>query len=275
MDMKVCVAGLGEVGLPTARYILSKGIEVWGYDINDDAVKRAKEQGIDRATSDWNELPSMDVYVVCVSTSIERDGTANLAPVFNICEKISRKACELSLVSIESTILPSTSRRIHKEVFREKLALVHVPHRYWADDPLKHGVKQLRVIGAVNKKSLAQGIRFYKDFLRIPLYVASSIEVAEMSKITENALRYVQIAFAEELKMICQELGLRFEDVQKACNTKWNVEILEARDGIKRRCLPKDIGYLISLSGHNTLLKSAVSADESYSRWKSLATGSH
>jgi len=91
--------------------------------------------------------------------------------------------------------------------------------------------------------------------------------VAEMCKIAENAYRYVQIAFAEELKMVCEECGLNFDDVRKACNTKWNIEILEARDGISGHCLPKDIRYVTSLTTFNTLMKGALTVDEQYREW--------
>jgi len=271
VTLKVCVIGLGEVGLPTARYFLSKGLQIWGYDVKPDAIVRANQNGIIKATLDWYEIPSSDVYVICVSSALKKNKMPNLNSILDVCEKIAGKAHHSSLVSIESTIVPFTSRKIHEDIFKRNLSLVHVPHRYWAGDPLNRGVKQLRVIGAVNEESLTKGVRFYKDVVEIPLHIAPSIEVAEMSKISENAYRYVQIAFAEELKMICKDLGLRFEEIREACNTKWNVEMLEARDGIKGHCLPKDIEYVISLATHNTLLKSAVIVDEMYNQWISGA----
>jgi nucleotide sugar dehydrogenase len=266
--MEVCVLGLGEVGLPTAKYILSRGFEVYGYDISSVAIKRAKGEGILRATNIWDEIPPVDIYVICVSTLLKGE-VPDLSPVFDVCEKISQKANSHSLVSIESTIVPGTCRKIYESIFNRSINLVHVPHRYWAGDPVKHGVRQLRVIGAVNQGSLEIGIKFYRGMLDIPLHVCSSIEVAEMCKIAENAYRYVQIAFAEELRMICETLGLSFNEVREACNTKWNVEILEARDGIGGHCLPKDVRYLSSLTIHNTLLKGAIKADEEYRKWLS------
>jgi len=113
-------------------------------------------------------------------------------------------------------------------------------------------------------------LEFYRDVLGIPIHEVSSVEVAEMSKIAENAYRYVQIAFAEELRMICEESGLSFNEVRGACNTKWNVEILEARDGIAGHCLPKDTRYLSSLTSFNTLMKSALAVDEQYRKWLKL-----
>ena len=268
-NLKVCVLGLGEVGLPTATYVLEKGVEVWGYDINPIAVKRAKEEEILSSTSNWHKIPPVDIYIICVST-VPENNMPGLSSIFDVCEKISQKARQSSLVSIESTVLPGTSKKVYENIFQKNINLVHVPHRYWAEDPARHGVKQLRVIGAVNPESLNTGLRFYRDILEIPLHAASSIEIAEMSKIAENAYRYVQIAFAEELKMICEHKGLNFNEVRNACNTKWNIEMLEARDGIRGHCLPKDIQHLASLTTHNTILRSAMMVDKEYKKWLSL-----
>lgn len=270
-SIRICVMGLGQVGLPTSKYFQDCGLDVWGYDISHDAVERAQKQGLGKATVDWDEIPLMDVYVLCVSTTLEKGKAVNLTPVFESCaritEKVDANAHQTSLVAIESTIVPSTSRKIYNQIFKKKLSLVHIPHRYWAADPLNHGVNQLRVIGAVNKRSLAAGLKLYRDVLGIPLHVASSIEVAEMVKISENACLYVQIAFAEELRMACEDLGLGFEEVREACNTKWNIEVLEAREGIGGHCLHKDTNYLISLTPKNALLEAATTVDRMYKKW--------
>ena len=266
--MKVCVLGLGEVGFATAKYVLEKGLDVLGYDIDLTVVERAKKAGIVRATNVWNEVPSVDVYLVCVSTRLNGE-VPDLSPVFDVCKKIKRQGDSsfYPLVSIESTVIPGLCRRVFRDIFEERVHLVHVPHRYWAEQPVKHGVKQLRVIGGVDAGSLKAGLEFYRNVLGVPLHVVPSVEVAEMSKIAENAFRYVQIAFAEELRMICEDVGLSFDDVREACNTKWNVEILEARDGIGGHCLPKDIRYLISLADFNVLMKSALAVDKQYREW--------
>jgi len=256
---KVCVVGLGEVGLPTALYIKEKGIEVWGYDVSDFAVKRAKKNGI-KARNSLREIPSIDIYVICVSTDL-KNSKPDMSSIFDVCNKIAQM--EPTLVSIESTVVPGTCRKVY-EIFGRNVNLVHVPHRYWSGDPVHHGVRQMRVIGAINHESLEVGLRFYRDILQIPLCVVSPIEVAEMCKIAENAYRYVQIAFAEELRMICEELKIDFNEIRRACNTKWNIEILEARDGIKGHCLPKDIRYLASLTKFNNLLNSAIRTDQIY-----------
>ena len=265
--MKVCVVGLGQVGLPVAQYAQAKGLEVWGIDINPATVENARKTGKFKLTSSWQDVSEVDFYIICVTTS-QRNDAPDLSPVFDVCKKISEKAKPSTLVSIESTIIPGTCKKIFETIFKNKINLVHVPHRYWALDPEKHGVNQIRVIGAVNQESLSIGLKFYQDTLGIPMHVVSSAEVAEMCKITENAHRFLQIAFAEELKMICARIGLDFDELRKAMNTKWNVDIPEAKTGIGGHCLPKDIRYVTSLAP-SAILESAIEVDKKYREWLS------
>jgi len=266
-NMKVCIIGLGQIGLPVAQYVHTKGFQVWGYDINPKTVERVRKERNLKLTSEWKDIPPAETYIICVATS-QADGKPDLSAVFEVCKKISQKANPGALISIESTIIPGTSRKIFEDIFKRKSNLVHVPHRYWADDPVNHGVNQIRVIGAVNSQSLEAGLKFYQEDLGIPLHEVSSIETAEMCKITENSHRYLQIAFAEELKMMCSRIGLDFEELRKALNSKWNVDMPEAREGIGRHCLPKDIKYLTSLTP-SALLESAINVDREYREWLS------
>ena len=87
-----------------------------------------------------------------------------------------------------------------------------------------------------------------------------------MCKITENAHRYLQIAFAQELKMICEEIGLNFDELRTACNTKWNVDMAEARSGLGGHCLPKEIRYMTSFAP-SEILESAMNVNKKYREW--------
>jgi len=269
--VKICVLGLGQVGLPTAKYIASKGVEVFGNDIRQEAVERAREQGVE-ASSDWQETPVSDVYIICVHSGPREYAFPDFPSIFEVCKKINEKnelvsQSETCLVSIESTVLPGLCRKVYEEIFRRRVRLVHVPHRLWVKDLVRHGVNQHRVIGAIDDESLTEGQNFYTKILDIPLFKVSSIEIAEMSKITENTFRYIQIAFAEELKMMCDKLGMDFDEVRNACNTKWNIEIPEARDGIGGHCLPKDSRYFSSLTEIAVMTRSAMMVDDAYRKW--------
>lgn len=264
--LKLCVVGLGEVGLPTASYMANKGFETWGHDINLSCVNKAKHCGV-LATVDWSRIPHNDIsaYIICVSTSVDLFFKPDMSAVLEVCRKIASNRNHDLLVSIESTVAIGTCRKIYESTFKKSVKLVHVPHRYWSQDQTKHGVRQLRVIGGIDEDSLRMGLGLYQQ-LDIPLHPVSSIETAEMSKIVENSYRFLQIAFAEELRMMCDEHSVDVTELRKACNTKWNIKILEAKDGILGHCLPKDTHYLIDSSRNSKLLKSAVSVDKKYKK---------
>lgn len=105
--------------------------------------------------------------------------------------------------------------------------------------------------------------------LSIPMHPVSKIEVAEMTKTIENAYRYLQIAFAEDLYLYCQANNINFSELRDALNTKWNVNILEPREGIGGHCLPKDTRMFLqsSKSIKSKILTAAVEVDQDYRRY--------
>jgi len=256
MISKVCVVGLGVIGIPTALHI-SNFYDVEGYDISQKATEKANASGLN---STYEKLPFADLYILAVTTSMNRD-TPDMSNIYDVCGKISQINPE-ALICIESTIAMGTCRKVSEKFSLKNI--VHCPHRYWPGDIINYGVVQTRVFGAMNDGSHKRGKAFYES-QKIPIIEVSSIELAEMSKIAENAYRFVEIAFAEELKMICDSHGLPFEELRKSCNTKWNIEILEARDGIGGHCLPKDVRYLWTLL-KSPLLSGAIDADKLYKK---------
>jgi UDP-N-acetyl-D-mannosaminuronate dehydrogenase len=105
--------------------------------------------------------------------------------------------------------------------------------------------------------------------LGIPMHPVSKVEIAELSKITENAHRYLQIAFAEDLYLYCQANNINFSELRDALNTKWNVNILEPREGIGGHCLPKDTKMFLqsSKSIRSKILSSAIEVDQDYRQY--------
>jgi UDP-N-acetyl-D-mannosaminuronic acid dehydrogenase len=293
---KILVVGLGQLGLPVAKYVHEKGLDVYGYDISSKAMERAEKRGVKKATS----FSGFDVYIICVSTHKQEDMfSPQIEDLLSIIERISKEAKEGALVSIESTIPKGTSKKV-SEMLNHRLHVVHAPHRWYALDEKEHGVNQLRVIGGVRDCCLAIGMQFYDGHrwesdittidendgsksvdpanitthklaystafktdttptgtLGIPMHSVSDIEIAELTKIIENAHRYLQIAFAEDLYLYCQENNFSFSELRNSLNTKWNVNILEPREGIGGHCLPKDTKMFLSSS---TSTKSSISS---------------
>jgi UDP-N-acetyl-D-mannosaminuronic acid dehydrogenase len=161
---------------------------------------------------------------------------------------------------------------------------VHAPHRWYALEEKVHGVNQLRVIGGVSECCLNAGMKFYGSSidptystpiltlytgLGIPMHPVSNIEIAEITKIAENAHRYLQIAFAEDLYLYCQANNINFPELRDALNTKWNVEILEPKEGIGGHCLPKDTKMFLQSSRFfkSKILTAGIEVDQEYRRY--------
>jgi UDP-N-acetyl-D-mannosaminuronic acid dehydrogenase len=204
--------------------------------------------------------------------------------LLSIAEKISKKAKSGALVSIESTIPKGTLKKVF-DILNHRFHVVHAPHRWYSLEENEHGVNQLRVIGGVCDCCLKAGMQFYGDVdnvrvdgqsyypsasslksLGIPMHPVINIEIAETNKIAENAHRYLQIAFVEELYLYCQANNINFPELRDTLNTKWNVEILEPIEGIGGHCLPKDTKmFLQSSHGKKSKILSATTdVDEEY-----------
>jgi UDP-N-acetyl-D-mannosaminuronic acid dehydrogenase len=289
MFEKVLVVGLGQLGLPVAKYVKGKGFDTYGYDINPHALEFAFENyGIKKIES----FSDIDVFILCISTHKPNDiYSPHIDGLLEIAEKISKEAKDGSLVSIESTIAKGTSKKIF-ELLNHRLHVAHAPHRWYALEEDIHGVNQLRVIGGVSDCCLRLALGFYdgrnnnlnytdsmgaiienevtqiNKSLEIPMHPVSEIEIAELTKIIENANRYMQIAFAEDLYLYCQANNIGFSELRSALNTKWNVNILEPRDGIGGHCLPKDTKMFIhsSRSVRSKILSAALEVDSDYRR---------
>ncbi len=237
-NSKILVIGLGQIGYSNAEYMTSMGLDVDGYDVSESAVMRALDAGVIRNRA--RNFEGYDYYIICISTHNPEDMSMPLQDgIFQLAEKISREGKPGALVGIDSTISRGTSYRV-LDILNHRLHVCHVPHRFYINEKQDHGVRQTRVVGACDSCCMAEAKRFYGEILDIPLFEVSSIEVAELCKIVENSYRFLEIAFAEELKMMCDNSGVNFKELRDAINTKWNVKILDARDGIGGHCLPKD-----------------------------------
>jgi nucleotide sugar dehydrogenase len=288
---KILIVGLGQLGLPVAKYIKQRGgFDVYGYDISSKAMDRAQTTaGIKKATN----FSDFDVYILCISTHKPEDMfSPQIEGLLSIIDKISKEAKNGALVSIESTIPKGTSKKVF-EMLNHKLHVAHAPHRWYALEEQEHGVNQVRVIGGVCDCCLKIAMYFYDGrsenmnnssssssfsneekskakSLGIPMHPVSDIEIAELAKIIENADRYLQIAFAEDLYIYCQANNISFPELRDAVNTKWNVHILEPREGIGGHCLPKDTKMFLqsSKSIKSKILQAAIEVDQDYRRYR-------
>ncbi|MEO9363049.1 MAG: potassium transporter TrkA [Nitrososphaera sp.] len=251
---KVLVIGLGQIGYSNAEYMTMKGLTIDGYDISEKAVQRALDDQVIRKKA--GNFAGYDYYIICISTHRPEDMfQPYLDGLFEIARQLSYEGKQGALVGIDSTITRGTSEKV-LEMLRHKMHVVHVPHRYYGPEKHDHGVNQTRVIGGCEPCCIDKARQFYGDMLNISLHQVESVEVAELCKIVENSYRFMEIAFAEELKIFCDRSGIDFADLRNAINTKWNINVLEPRDGIGGHCLPKDSQMFLNLS--KNLLETSI-----------------
>ena len=262
---KILIIGLGQIGHSNAEYMTSLGLQVDGFDISKDAVARAiKDKVIQKGVTDFR---GYDYYVICISTHKPEDMfVPYLDGLFDIAKRIAHEGKIDALVGIDSTVTRGTTQEI-KKILGHRLHVVHVPHRFYVHEKSDHGVRQVRVIGGCEPCCMAEGKHFYGDVLKIPLHQVSSPDVAELTKVVENSYRYLEIAFAEEIKMVCDNTSLDFDELRNAINTKWNIKILDARDGIGGHCLPKDSQMFLDFSRNSvvtSMIRAAKMVDSQY-----------
>ncbi len=263
--MKVLIIGLGQIGYHNARYITSCGLYVDGYDISENAVQRALNAKVIR--NEASTFEGYDYYVICISTHRpDNMFIPFLDGFFEVIQRISHEGKKDALVGIDSTIPRGTSMTVN-DILDHRLHVVHVPHRFYVNEQKEHGVRQTRVLGGCKPCCIKKGIQFYGEQLTIPLHVVESVEVAELSKVVENSYRFLEIAFAEELKMVCDNSEINFDELRTAVNTKWNIKVLEAKEGIGGHCLPKDSQMYLDMSKNflpSSLIETAKEIDQQY-----------
>ena len=264
-DKKILIIGLGQIGYSNAEYMTSLGLKVDGYDISETAVKRALKDGVIQHYSE--SFANYDYYIICISTHRpDNMFVPYLDGLYKIIQKISVEGKKGALVGIDSTITAGTCEEI-VETLKHRLHVVHVPHRFYIHEKKEHGVCQTRVVGGCGTCCIDEAIHFYGDTLNIPLHIVKSVRIAELTKTVENSYRFLEIAFAEELKMICDYSNIDFKELRESINTKWNIHILDAKDGIGGHCLPKDSQMFLDFSRNSvvtSMIRAAKMVDAQY-----------
>ncbi len=247
--MNVTVIGLGEVGIETFKE-LHKRIKVTGVDINEERLAQFRKEGYDVS----NTVQPADVYIIAVYT------TDQVLSVLNSLDNANKP-----LIIIESTVDPHACDTFKQWAIKHNADLVLFPHRFNPNDPAHHVFNLNRIIGGVTPKAVDRAIAFYSPFMKAELRVVP-FEIAGLSKVAENAYRFMEIALAQELKRSCEAKGISFPELRQSMNTKWNIDVKEARDGIGGKCLPKDMALFAHYFGDNPLFKQLFDLNESYKK---------
>ena len=283
-DFKICIVGLGYVGLPLAARFSLKKFDVVGFDIDKNRVNELTN-GLDRnddtdleylevlnknsqLTSEPADIKDCNIFIVTVPTPINEDKTPDLKPIISSSKLIGSIMMRNSIVIFESTVYPGVTDDIcmpilEKEsdlIFNKDFSTGYSPERIVPGDKINTIEKIKKVVSGSNLKALKIISFLYSSIIEAGIHEAPSIKVAEASKVTENIQRDVNIALINELHQLYSSIGINTNDVIEAAATKWN--FMKLTPGmVGGHCISIDPYYLMhksKISGYTPKLMSTA-----------------
>ena len=262
----VCIIGLGYVGLPLAHAASAAEHTVIGYDINSKRINELKD-GSDKTgeisneqlkevsidfTQDTNKIKEANIVILAIPTPVDSNHKPDLSMLREATKTVGNNLKEGSIVVYESTVYPGVTEDVCGKILEEESGLIcgtdfylgYSPERVNPGDK-KHTVSNIiKVVAGQDKKTTNTLCEFYESFVEVGIHRASSIKVAEMAKAIENAQRDLNIAFVNEIAMLCSAIGIETKDVLEAAKTKWN--FLPFTPGlVGGHCIGVDPYYLV------------------------------
>jgi UDP-N-acetyl-D-mannosaminuronic acid dehydrogenase len=265
MQPKVVTIGLGYIGLPTSALIAQNEIQVHGVDISRnvvDTINRGEihivEPDLDKSVAEAVgkgflkadvKAVEADTYLIVVPTPFKGNFEPDISYVQAATEGIIPLLKEGDLYIIESTSPVGTTEKMMELIYakrpelKDKIYLAYCPERVLPGNVMYELVHNDRVIGGVNEKSTEKAIAFYAQFVKGELHKTNA-RTAEMCKLTENASRDSQIAFANELSFICDKAGINVWELIRLANKHPRVNILQPGCGVGGHCIAVDPYFL-------------------------------
>ncbi len=256
-NARVCVIGLGYVGLPLAGLAKERGYPVTGLDIEPKAVEGAKTRGLMATLDPAQALEGADCILICVPTPIDDDNEPDLSAVVAASASITPYLRNGTLVILESTVAPGTTREIVRPILEKSgltagqdFYLAHCPERVDPGNRTWRVENIPRVVGGIDGDSAAVARVFYEELLETTVVELSSAEAAEATKIVENAFRDINIAFVNELAKSFDKIGIDVTEVIRAAATKpFGFLPHYPGPGVGGHCIAIDPYYLIKRAG--------------------------
>jgi len=285
----VSVIGLGYIGLPTAAIIASHGIKVIGVDLNQDTiniinqgkahiiepeldslVKKTIENGNFIAT---DKPKKSDVFIITVPTPFLDDYSPDISYIKSAVKSIAQVLAKGNIIILESTSPVGTTEEISKLFASERqdlifpsfgsesinfdISIAYCPERVLPGNIICELVENDRIIGGMTMICSKRAIEFYKIFVKAKC-LPTDCRTAELSKLVENSYRDVNIAFANELSLICSNLNINVWDLIELANHHPRVNILNPGPGVGGHCIAVDPWFIInSLPDLTKLIKTA------------------
>ena len=293
-DYKICIVGLGYVGLPLAARFSLKGFEITGFDIKEERINQLvnkidinndiSETNLEnlvknsKLTSNIDEIKHSNVFIITVPTPINEDKTPDLNPLKASSELVGAVMQKDSIVIYESTVYPGVTDEFCTPILEEKSSLIfnkefstgYSPERIVPGDKVNTIETITKVVSGSNKDALDVISFLYSSIIDAGVHLAPSIKVAEAAKVTENIQRDVNIALINEMHQLYTSIGINTNDVIEAASTKWN--FMKLTPGmVGGHCISIDPYYLMhksEMSGYSpTLMRAARNINDEMHEW--------
>ena len=287
----ICVVGLGYIGLPTAALLASNGYQVIGVDVSTHAVETINQGLIHIVEPDLDAYvrsavtagrlraftgpQSGDIYMICVPTPFhEGEGIPqpNIDFVLAATRSIASHVKVGDIVILESTSPVGTTQKI-AEVLSEAgvdiatIYIAYCPERVLPGKIMTELVENDRVVGGLTPEATQQVSGFYRTFIRGAV-LETDAKTAEMCKLTENSFRDVNIAFANELSLICAKDGINVWDLIQLANRHPRVNILQPGAGVGGHCIAVDPWFIVARDPANArIIRSAREVNNHKTNW--------
>ena len=288
-----CVIGLGYIGLPTAAVLAKAGHRVIGVDVNAQVVATVNEGRIHIVEPDLDLAVAesvasgalsaqvtpapADVFLIAVPTPFRSgpDGIPqpNIDYVLAAARAIAPVLRPGNLVLLESTSPVGTTDQLAEVIAEacgltsEQLHIAYCPERVLPGRILQELISNDRVIGGLTPAAAQSGLDFYASFCQGAL-LATTARTAELVKLTENSFRDVNIAFANELSLVCDRLGINVRELIRLANHHPRVNVLQPGCGVGGHCIAVDPWFIAAAAPHCTpLIQAARRVNDGKSRW--------
>ncbi len=285
---KICVLGLGYVGLPTASLLATKGYSVSGIDVKKEVVEQINQGKVHIVEPDldvmvksavqsgnlkaYTEPQPADIFIIATPTPFKDDNQPDLQYVFSAAKAISKVVKDGDLIILESTSPVGTTEQVQKIIVTEcpqlsNLHFCHCPERVLPGRVLHELIDNDRVIGGIDEQSTEKAMEFYQHFVRGEL-LETNARTAELAKLVENTSRDVNIAFANELSIVCDQLGIDVWELIALANRHPRVNILRPGPGVGGHCIAVDPWFIVSSAPDATqLVQTARKINDSKPNW--------
>lgn len=285
---KVCVVGLGYIGLPTAALLANRGYYVHGVDVVKHVVDTINRGEIHIVEPDLDAFvqsavhsghlkadtkpAEADVFMIAVPTPFHEDQSPNIDYVINATKAIAKVVKPGDAIILESTSPVGTTEQVKATmdeagVDTSSIYFAYCPERVLPGQVMKELIENDRIVGGLNRESTEVVATFYRTFVKGEV-LETNAKTAEMCKLTENASRDASIAFANELSMICDKIGIDVWELIALANKHPRVNILRPGPGVGGHCIAVDPWFIVHKTPKEAkLIKTAREVNNYKTEW--------